>query len=1051
MSAIQSSVGLITGIPIQETVDQLIAVSSRPRNLLSSRNQGLQSERAAIDRLSSLTLSTKFSLNRLNLARTFSARSASSNSDAVSARVQTGSTPAAGSYQFTPLKLATSHQLVSSRIDDVADLGSGSLSFRYGGQVDKGVDLADLNGGAGFDAGKIKITDRAGQTAVVDLRGVQTVDDVIEAINETSELDVIASADGDGLVVTDISGETGTLRIREVDGGTTAESLGIQQTAAGDVVTGSDIYGLGADTKLDSLNDGLGVRIATTTDNESTADVDESIDLSVTLRDGTTADLDLTGLDTLGEVIDAINNNADLAGGLTASYNADLDGLVLTDSTGGSGNLIVQDAGDSTAATDLGIATDGAGVASATIDGQRLISGLKDTLVGNLSAGDGVDLSGASIDITDRSGTTDTVSLDGLETLGEVIDAINASSASVTASFNDARNGLVLTDTSGGSGSLVVANNTGTAADDLGLTIDSAVDTADGGSLGRQVVSTATRLEDFNSGVDIADIKITDSSGSTSTIQIQRTDDDAQTLGDVIDRINASAVGVEARLNDTGDGLLITDTADGDGVLTIEEVGNNTTAADLGLLGDSTETDDSGAQIINGTTAFSVDLSDLENSATATSLSSLNGGDGINGGEPGFFRITASDGTELYVDLGIGPNVADAQTIGDVIDRINEAAAAANDGDGVAVTATLNDNQSGIVITDETNGTEGELTIEDVASSTAAADLRLVRDSVDNEINGAGLFTFDGDNALQTLAERINDLGAGVTAAVFNDGEGFRLSLTADRPGAGNELLVDGLASQLGFTETSRPSDAVALFGGVGGIGGFTVTSETNDFSQVVNGVTLTANQATGEAVDIDVTSDDQPVIDAVQDFVDAYNSLRTNLDQVTDFDAESATTGILFGRSEALQVDTQLSRLITDRYFINGEATTLASIGLSVDQDGKLALDTGRLRDALADDPEQVEALFRDEDRGVVAKLSDTIDSLAGDENSLLSRRSDALTQTIDSNVSRIEDLDASLERQRERLLLDFFRLEETISLLQSNTSFLDSIQSVTIAGSSS
>ncbi|CAN0350865.1 unnamed protein product, partial [Ectocarpus sp. 4 AP-2014] len=260
-------------------------------------------------------------------------------------------------------------------------------------------------------------------------------------------------------------------------------------------------------------------------------------------------------------------------------------------------------------------------------------------------------------------------------------------------------------------------------------------------------------------------------------------------------------------------------------------------AADLGLLGDSTTTDDQGRQVIDGTTEYTIDVSDLENSASATTLSSLNDGDGI---DLGIFTITNSAGDDpVYVDLGVGE--ADALTIGDVIDRIN---AAASD---IGVTAALNENQSGIVLTDTSEG-DGELTVEDLDSSSSAEQLNLIRTDADtssDEIDGRGLFTFDGDNALQTLADRINDLGVGISAGVFNDGDGFRLSLTSDRTGAGNELLVDGLGGSLGFTETSRAGDAVALFGGAGGIGGFTVTSSTNDFSDVIDGVSLTSVQAT--------------------------------------------------------------------------------------------------------------------------------------------------------------------------------------------------------------
>ncbi len=1046
-TGITSSAGLITGIPIQDTVDQLMAIASRPRSLLASRNQGLTAERTAIDRLSSLTLSTKFSLSRLNLSRTFTARTATSSGDSVKATVKTGASPAAGSYQFTPLKQATAHQLVSSRIDDISSLGTGSLSLRFGGHVDKGVSLADLNGGEGVAAGQIKITDSAGDTAVIDLRGARNVDDVLEAINNAAEIDVTASVDGDRLVLTDNTGESGAFRVREVNNGTTAASLGLLGAASSGKITGSDVYTLSAGSSLASLRDGLGVRFTDTADKASTTELNESADLSITLADGTTkAAIDLSGSKTLGDVIDRINSSDDLGGKLTASINAASNGLVLTDTSGGGGDLLVADAGGATAATDLGIATKaGAGT---TVEGARLISGLKDTLVSTLNAGAGFTL--GSIDVTDRAGVATTIDLSGAETLQEIAAKINADAQSagvqLTASINSSRNGLAITDTSGGSGSLIIANNgAGTTANDLGIASNSAATSVNSGSLNRQTASTATLLSTLNggAGVRIGDIRITDSSGKTSTIDLQKTDNDAKTLGDVIDRINAAAVNVTASLNSAGDGILLTDNAGGTGVLKVLESGSGKAAADLGLLGDSTTKNNEGQQTIDGTSSYSVDLAGLENSATATSLASLKEGKGVNKGDPAMFKITTSTDQTFFVDLGLAK--ADAQTIGDVIDRINEAATVA----GQDVTASLNEKQTGILITDNTGGA-GKLTVSDFDSSTTAADLNLIRtaaDTKDGEIDGAGLFTFDGSNALKTLANRINELGAGVTAGIFNDGTGFRLSLTSDRTGAGNELLVDGLASSLGFEVTSRASDAVALFGGIGGLSGFAVTSTTNEFSDVIEGVSLSVAKVTGDPVTISVAANDAPVTDAVKGFIDAYNSLRSNLDTVASFDAENLTTGILFGRSEVVRVDSDLSRLLTDRYFIDGQATSLEQIGVSVDDKGKLSLDSAKLSQALNDSPEIVDGLFRDPDRGVVAKFNTAIDRLAGGDNSLLSSRSSAIGRTIESNEQRLESFDQTLDRQRERLLLDFYNLEQSISQLQSNTSFLDSIVPVSIA----
>ena len=42
MGQIQTSMGLITGIPILDTVDKLMAISARPRDLITARNDDLQ-------------------------------------------------------------------------------------------------------------------------------------------------------------------------------------------------------------------------------------------------------------------------------------------------------------------------------------------------------------------------------------------------------------------------------------------------------------------------------------------------------------------------------------------------------------------------------------------------------------------------------------------------------------------------------------------------------------------------------------------------------------------------------------------------------------------------------------------------------------------------------------------------------------------------------------------------------------------------------------------------------------------------------------------------
>ena len=102
MGRIQSSIGIITGVPITDTVDQLIALSARPRDLLNSRTKQLQSEQAGIAELTALTLALQLAGKALGKESVFTAKTASSsNAAALTATVT--SNPTAGTYQFTPL------------------------------------------------------------------------------------------------------------------------------------------------------------------------------------------------------------------------------------------------------------------------------------------------------------------------------------------------------------------------------------------------------------------------------------------------------------------------------------------------------------------------------------------------------------------------------------------------------------------------------------------------------------------------------------------------------------------------------------------------------------------------------------------------------------------------------------------------------------------------------------------------------------------------------------------------------------------------------------
>lgn len=1027
MSRITSSVGLITGIPIEETVAKLMAVAARPKDLLANRTKQLDAQRLAVTKLTSLILAFEFETNRVGNASLFDSKTVtSSDPTTLKAVLAEGGNPAIGSYHFRPRQTAAAQQLASGSLQSVEDLNaSGTFRFGFGGFVDKGIALSELNAGAGVRTGMIRITDRAGNSADVDLRMARTVSDVISSINNNTSAAVVAAIEGDHIVLSDTSGGSGNLRVQDIGTGKTALDLGLSTiNIAADTATGADIFQLHAGTKLATLNDGTGVPLAT------------GNDLTITFSDESTIDVDLANATTLGDVITALNA-ADPAK-LAAAISADGNRIELTDLTAGAGTFAVANVGTGTAADALGLTAAAAGGA---IAGRRLASGLGDTLVSSLKGGQGLGNSLGVVSITNRSGVASNVDLSNAETLGEIVAAINDQATGVTAAVNSARNGILLTDTTGATASNLIvadgdANNTATA---LGLVANVDAATVNSGSLDRQQVGRGTLLASLNGGegIDLGDLTITDSAGNKSAVDLNTVGAEAKTLGDIIDRINAlSTVQVEARINDTGDGILVVDNAGGTGKLTVASVGTRTTAQDLRLAGAAVERDFGGIlkQVIDGTTSYSIDLSDLESVTENIALSSLNSGAGV---AQGAFRITDSNGKTAAVVVNNTMN-----TVADVVEAINAKS--------IGVAARINDAGNGILIYDTAGGTD-TFKVEDLAGGTTAADLgfdkavtTLTIDGASRQaINGSGTFAQTAaQSGLYALAAKINNLGAGVTATTLFDGTGYRLVMNVEKTGAGHEILVDGEDAGLSFEQLQAARDAVLEVSSNGGSSGLLVTSPTNTFNEVIPGIELTVLAESTDAVKVDVTKAQSQIVTAIEDFVDAFNSIRTNLDEVTRFDPEALTTGILFGTTAALRVDTELNQVLSGRFFGVGNFTSLESVGLSFNDKGKLQLNTAKLEEALEQDPNGVERLFTDKTLGIAAKLKTTIEQLAGEDDSLLVSRAESLADVIKSNNDRIKFMDERLTRQRERLLLTFAQLESTIADMQQNLTALAGMQ---------
>jgi flagellar hook-associated protein 2 len=199
---------------------------------------------------------------------------------------------------------------------------------------------------------------------------------------------------------------------------------------------------------------------------------------------------------------------------------------------------------------------------------------------------------------------------------------------------------------------------------------------------------------------------------------------------------------------------------------------------------------------------------------------------------------------------------------------------------------------------------------------------------------------------------------------------------------------------------------------------------------------------ASTETVTISVAQTSDAVAAALQLFVDQYNKLRDKLDTYTALNPDAGTKGTLFGTSEALRLDSELAGLITGRHNNGSGIQSLAELGVSIDEQGHLSLDKTKLQERFDADPDAVSGFFADEDLGFAAKVDSVLEKLVGRDRSLLITRTEVLQRKIDDFGERIDVWDERLTRSRERLLLQFFNLEQVVSRLQNNLTALGQLQ---------
>jgi len=257
----------------------------------------------------------------------------------------------------------------------------------------------------------------------------------------------------------------------------------------------------------------------------------------------------------------------------------------------------------------------------------------------------------------------------------------------------------------------------------------------------------------------------------------------------------------------------------------------------------------------------------------------------------------------------------------------------------------------------------------------------------------------NNNTTLTGLRDYINDNDYGFSASIVDDGNGYRLLFTSKETGAENSMEItvtddldadntdDAGLSRLAFNASAQSSmlQTVAAQDALLSINGLDITRDSNTVDGAINGVTLNLEKADpGNIVNLSVDEDRATIKGSIEGFVEGYNALIENINQLTAYNPDSDTAGVLIGDFTVRSVSSQVrSALFSSVSTLQGDIQSLIDIGIKTSANGTLEIDSSILDDALLNSPRDVEALFslqgRTTDNGI-RYLSSTDETLSGD-----------------------------------------------------------------------
>lgn len=317
-------------------------------------------------------------------------------------------------------------------------------------------------------------------------------------------------------------------------------------------------------------------------------------------------------------------------------------------------------------------------------------------------------------------------------------------------------------------------------------------------------------------------------------------------------------------------------------------------------------------------------------------------------------------------------------------------------------------------------------------------------------------FTLDiaADDTLSSLRDKINGLGAGVTASLVTDSSGVRLSLRSSSSGEDNGFRVqatDGDGNNTDSAGLSRfaydPDNGTAAMvlkqaaqNSVAEVNGIEVRSASNELSGVVEGVSFQLRKANAGSTEVSLSNDRSGVKDAIKAFSDSYNVLAKSIADQTRYDPTSKQGGPLQGDSAVGSLNRQLRSLLNTTSGASSSFGRMSDLGLEMQRDGTLNLNTSKLDAAMNNLPELKKAFSNSDvgnpgNDGFARRYAALATQVLGSDGTLTTR-TESLQKLITKNGEAQDRLNERVDRFQARMVRQYTALDGNLARLNALSS---------------